>query len=287
MWWWDQFAYSSASIQRRGVRPAAKHRLLQLRSSKWPWWCALSSKQDRTTWTWNQQSANISKQWSVKKQLLSCRQNPDDLVLLAIPSFAISFATPCRWCFFSPFVASICLKSALASFPERTLCVSQRNTYRTLPSVSTYLIHISYQCLSYFSPDLVLEELSSWQHLDWHDWHCIWWPVATAIIGWWPVAGWPAPVDSCGQPCAKFARKIRFSTFPWTNFWGDVPSQLVGVLAISRSFCRFSVSHLYTSISSIESCVEYRRILLHGSRMIQIHLKKLSLSLHRLLQEFS
>lgn len=204
MWWWDQFAYSSASIQRRGVRPAAKHQLLQLHSSKWLWWCALS-KQAQTTWTWNQHAANISKQWS-KTKLLSCSQNPDDFGSTRYSFFRHFFCEPFAvWAF--SFVASMCLKSTFASFRgkllKRTPCALSET--HTLSSDST--------CV--FSTDLILEELSSWQHMNWHDWHCIWWPVATVVVGdRWPVGLW---LVVAGWFLQSALRKIR-SKNPLSNF---------------------------------------------------------------------
>ena len=242
----------ASSEEEFGPRPSTS--CCKLHSSKWLWWCALS-KQAQTTWTWNQHAANISKQWS-KTKLLSCCQNPDDFGSTRYSFFRHFFCEPFAvWAF--SFVASMCLKSTFASFRGKTLEKKPR-----VPLSETHTLSSDSTCFFFNGPYFggIIIVANRGNTLDWHDWHCIWWPVATVVVGdRWPVGLW---LVVAGWFLQSALRKIR-SKNPLINF--SLNKFLGGcAIAASRGF-RGSFAKLLQIFGL------YRNvwiILLHGSRYI-------------------
>ena len=175
------------------------------------------------------------------------------LVLLAILSFAISFANLSRWWVFS-FVASMCLKSTFASFRGKLLKNPVCPWAKHILSLLILILHV------FFQRTLFRRNYHRGNTLDWHDWHCIWWPVATVVVGdRWPVGLW---LVVAGWFLQSALRKIR-SKNPLINF---SLNKFLGGCAIpaSQGF-RGSFAKLLQIFGL------YRNvwiILLHGSRYI-------------------
>jgi len=177
------------------------------------------------------------------------------LVLLAILSFAISFANlsrcglflswhPCVW---NPLLRAF----AENSWKEPRVPLSETHT---LSSDSTCFFFNG----PYFGGIIIVANRGN--TLDWHDWHCIWWPVATVVVGdRWPVGLW---LVVAGWFLQSALRKIR-SKNPLINF--SLNKFLGGcAIAASRGF-RGSFAKLLQIFGL------YRNvwiILLHGSRYI-------------------